>query len=68
MVRADSHEPFNSTAMNDRLRGFFAGAALSTVAVEPEQARNLVSIDSRRHQAPPVVMEPEIESLVSVAA
>jgi hypothetical protein len=54
--------------MNDRLRGFFAGAALSTVAVEPEQARNLVSIDSRRHQAPPVVMEPEIESLVSVAA
>lgn len=68
MVRADSDEPFNSVAINDRLRSLFAGPALSTVTAEPEPARNVVSIDSRSREAAPVEVEPEIEPLVSAAA
>jgi len=67
MIRADLQAPSNTEAVNDALRNFFAGAALSTVATPASKSAppNVVSIESHR---PRVMAVGSVEEEPALAA
>jgi hypothetical protein len=61
MVRADSHEPFSSVAINDRLRSLFAETMLSTAVVEPATRQNVAPVVSIELHRPRVAAVGSVE-------